>query len=71
MRSATSKRRSSWTIGLIFVLVLVLVAGCHYVNPIIRTRIERAMNRNLIGYQTHRAQVPSQRHQMLSGVYGV
>jgi hypothetical protein len=53
MISATSKRRLFWTLGLIFILALVLVAGSHYVNPMIRTRIERAMNRNLVGYHTH------------------
>jgi hypothetical protein len=53
MISEQSKRRWSWTAATIAVIVLILIAVSHFINPIIRTRIEREMNQNLVGYHTH------------------
>jgi hypothetical protein len=53
MVSATSKRRLIRIIGVFYIFALVLAAGSYYFNLTLRARIERAMNRNLVGYDTH------------------
>jgi uncharacterized protein DUF748 len=53
MMSGKAKRRLSWTVPVISVIALTCLAGSHFINPIIRTRIERAMNSSLVGYHTH------------------
>jgi hypothetical protein len=45
-------RRSSWTVAVASVIGVAFLAASHFINPIIRDRIERAMNRSLVGYQT-------------------
>jgi hypothetical protein len=50
--SGKAKRRLSWTVPVISIAVTCL-AGSYFINPIIRTRIERAMNSSLVGYHTH------------------
>jgi hypothetical protein len=51
--SGKAKRRLSWTVPVISVIAVTCLAGSHFINPIIRTRIERAMNSSLVGYHTH------------------
>jgi hypothetical protein len=53
MMSGKAKRRLSWTVPVISVIAVTCLAGSHFINPIIRTRIERAMNSSLVGYHTH------------------
>ena len=53
MISEQSKRRCFWTAGIIGVMVLIFMVASHFINPLIRTRIEREMNQNLVGYHTH------------------
>ena len=53
MISEQSKRRRWWTAGSIAVIVLIFIVASHFINPMIRARIEREMNHNLVGYHTH------------------
>src|SRR3984957_5694007 len=53
MMSGKPKRRFSWTVPVISVIAVTCLAGSHFINTIIRTRIERAMNSSLVGYHTH------------------
>jgi Domain of Unknown Function (DUF748) len=53
MVSKEAKRRILWLVGVLGLIVLgTTFIASHYINPIIRLRVERGMNRNLQGYQT-------------------
>lgn len=53
MTSGQSKLRWFGTAVTFVLTVLIFIAASHFINPIIRTRIEREMNQNLVGYHTH------------------
>jgi hypothetical protein len=53
MTSGESKRRWSWTAATFGVIALIFIVASHFINPIIRTRIEWEMNQNLVGYHSH------------------
>jgi Domain of Unknown Function (DUF748) len=46
------RRRLPWVAAVIASIALAVTIGSYYVNPIIRSHIESAMNRSLVGYQT-------------------
>ena len=54
MISTQAKRRYLWIGFLVLTVPSIFLAGSYYASPIRRSRLERAMNRNLVGYHTHR-----------------
>lgn len=66
-----TKRLGTWIAAGVAALVFVLIMAANYVSPIIRTHIEKAMNRSLVGYKTR---LPSARLRFFDGtlfLYGL
>jgi hypothetical protein len=51
-RHVRGSRVAGWTIGTLAVLVVAVFAASYFLDPIVRTRVENAMNERLVGYHT-------------------
>jgi Domain of Unknown Function (DUF748) len=47
-----SSRVAGWVIGTLAVLVVAVFVASYFLDPIVRTRVENAMNEKLVGYHT-------------------
>jgi len=51
-RSSRRARVAGWIVGTLAVLVVGAYVGSFFLDPIVRTRVERLMNERLVGYHT-------------------
>ena len=51
-RGARGSRIAGWIVGTLAVLVLAIFIASYFLDPIVRTRVENAMNEKLVGYHT-------------------
>ena len=51
-RAARGSRVAGWIIGTLAVLVVAIFVASYFLDPMIRTRVENAMNERLVGYHT-------------------
>lgn len=52
LHSARGSRVAGWIIGTLAVLVVAVFIASYFLDPIVRTRVENAMNERLVGYHT-------------------
>ena len=63
-RNARGSRVAGWIIGTLAVLVVAVFIASYFLDPMLRTRVESAMNQKLVGYHTSLAHAHVQ---LLSG----
>ena len=51
-RSARGSRVAGWIIGTLAILVVAVFIASYFLDPMLRTRVESAMNQKLVGYHT-------------------
>ena len=51
-RGARGSRIAGWIVGTLAVLVVAIFIASYFLDPIVRTRVENAMNEKLVGYHT-------------------
>src|SRR3984957_11378856 len=51
-RHVRGSRVAGWVISTLAVLVIAVFAASYFLDPIVRTRVENAMNEKLVGYHT-------------------